>query len=78
MIEEYPQSAQFIVEETLANDVHEKKAKHWILSADFASYVGISRFVLGLYNHIDVLESPAFKEYLKGEILKMQEKAGVF
>ena len=78
MIEEYPQSAQFIVEETLANDVHEKKAKHWILSADFASYVGISRFVLGLYNHIDVLESPAFKEYLKGEIQKMQEKAGVF
>ena len=85
MIEEYPKSAEFIVEETFADgaehtdvpeNIHQgKTAKHWIFSADFASFIGISRFVLGLYNHIDVLESPAFKEYLKEEIQKMVEKA---
>lgn len=86
MIEEYPKSADFIVEEALADDADDegnassdtprKDAKHWIFSADFASYIGISRFVLGLYNHIDVLESREFKEYLRGELRKMQEKTG--
>ena len=89
MIEEYPKSAEFIVEETFADGANDegnaddtsivaprKDAKHWIFSADFASYIGISRFVLGLYNHIDVLESREFKEYLRGELRKMQEKTG--
>ena len=86
MIEEYPKSADFIVEEALADeadgegnassDTPRKDAKHWIFSADFASYIGISRFVLGLYNHIDVLESREFKEYLREEVQKMQEKTG--
>ena len=87
MIEEYPRSADFIVEEALADEADgagnaddagivapRKDAKHWIFSADFASYIGISRFVLGLYNHIDVLESREFKEYLRGEVKKMMEK----
>ena len=85
MIEEYPKSADFIEEEALADDAdeansdtHRKDAKHWIFSADFASYIGISRFVLGLYNHIDVLESQEFQEYLRGEVQKMQAKAGRF
>ena len=91
MIEEYPKSADFIVEEALADEVdgagnaddtsivaHRKDAKHWIFSADFASYIGISRFVLGLYNHIDVLESREFKEYLREEVQKMQDRTGRF
>lgn len=91
MIEEYPKSADFIVEEALADEADgagnaddtsivapRKDAKHWIFSADFASYIGISRFVLGLYNHIDVLESREFKEYLREEVQKMQDRTGRF
>ena len=66
MIEEYPRSEDFIVKES---------ATHWIFEADMASYVGISRFVLGLYNHIDVLGSEQFCEYMRGEVVKMFEKA---
>lgn len=91
MIEEYPKSTDFIVEEALADEADgagnaddtsivapRKDAKHWIFSADFASYIGISRFVLGLYNHIDVLESREFKEYLREEVQKMQDRTGRF
>ena len=91
MIEEYPKSTDFIVEEALADEADgagnaddtsivapRKDAKHWIFSADFASYIGISRFVLGLYNHIDVLESREFKEYLIEEVQKMQDRTGRF
>lgn len=66
MIEEYPRSEDSIVKES---------ATHWIFEADMASYVGISRFVLGLYNHIDVLGSEQFCEYMRGEVVNMFEKA---
>lgn len=66
MIEEYPKSADFIVQET---------EKSWIFATDVASYLGISRFVLGLYGHIDVLESAAFAKYLSDEILEMYNKS---
>ena len=69
MIEEYPRSEESIVKES---------ATHWIFEADMASYVGISRFVLGLYNHIDVLGSEQFYEYMRGEVVKMFEKASDF
>lgn len=66
MIEEYPKSADFIEQET---------EKSWIFTTDVASYLGISRFVLGLYGHIDVLESAGFAKYLSDEILKMYNKS---
>ena len=67
-VEEYPKSADFIVKET---------EKSWIFEAEMASYIGISRFVLGLFGHIEVIESPAFYDYLKKEIQMMSEKAGL-
>jgi len=51
--------------------------KSWIFEAEMASYIGISRFVLGLFGHIEVIESPAFYDYLKKEIQMMSEKAGL-
>lgn len=66
MMEEYPKSSDFIEQET---------EKTWIFTANVASYLGISRFVLGLYGHIDVLESMEFKSFLSEEIEKMHSKS---
>lgn len=66
MREEYPKSSDFIEQET---------EKTWIFTANVASYLGISRFVLGLYRHIDVLESMEFKSFLSEEIEKMHSKS---
>ena len=55
MLEEYPKSAEFIVQEDDA---------HWLFRGEVASYLGISRFVLGLYDHVKVLGSDAFRSYL--------------
>ena len=35
-----------------------------LLKTEVCSYVGIARFVLGLYDDIEVVDSPEFKEYL--------------
>ncbi len=42
--------------------------RHFSLELDVCSYVGIGRFVLGLYNDIEVLGNDGFKEYLHQEI----------
>lgn len=42
--------------------------RHFSLELDVCSYVGIGRFVLGLYNDIEVLGNDGFKEYLHKEI----------
>lgn len=42
--------------------------RHFSLELDVCSYVGIGRFVLGLYNDIEVQGNDGFKEYLHQEI----------
>ena len=63
MLEEYPKSADFIVQED---------DKHWLFTTDVASYLGISRFILGLYTHIDVLGGEGLRQFLREEIDKMK------
>ena len=59
MIEEYPLSAPLFEQED---------QNHWLLSMDVCSYAGIGRFVLGLFEDIDVLGSQEFIQYLKEKI----------
>lgn len=59
MLEEYPGSDGFIVQQDDA---------HWLFRGHVASYVGISRFVLGLYDHVKVLGSEAFRSYLSDRL----------
>lgn len=59
MIEEYPLSEPLFEQED---------TNHWLLSMDVCSYAGIGRFVLGLFEDIEVLGSQEFKEYLKEKI----------
>lgn len=57
--EEYPQAADCL---TPAAD------SRWHLHIDVCSYTGIGRFVLGLYDDIEVLGDAGFKAYLKAKI----------
>ena len=63
LLEEYPQAAAYIVPDD---------SQHWILSLDVCSYLGISRFVLGLLDSIDILGSNEFREYINEKIAKMK------
>lgn len=65
MLEEYPKSQRMFEQE---DDTH------WILRIDVASYLGIGRFVLGLYDDIEILEGEGFKEYLAKKIEDMKAK----
>lgn len=41
---------------------------HWFLKLEVCSYIGIGRFVLGLYDDIKVLGDDGFKDYLKNKL----------
>lgn len=59
MLEEYPLSAPCFAE--MGNN-------KWLFRTEVCSYLGIGRFVLGLYDDIEVIGDEGFKEYLKGKI----------
>ena len=65
IVEEYPQSERFL---TADGD------QHWLLEMDVCSYVGIGRFVMGLYEGIDVLEDDGLKEYIREKITLLNKK----
>ena len=60
--EEYPISS---------NSFSKQEDNHWIVSLDVVSYLGLGRFVLGLYDDIEILEGDGFKDYIKSKIVKM-------
>lgn len=62
LLEEYPQAAS----QTVQEDAH-----HWRLDTDVASYVGISRFVLGLFDEIEVVAGDGLRDYLHKRIARM-------
>lgn len=59
LLEEHPLSESFITE----TDDKER----WLFETDVVSFLGIGRFVLGLYDDIEVLGSEEFKAYLKSK-----------
>lgn len=54
LTEEYPQTARFVRPE----------GDRWAVGLDVASYLGIGRFVLGLYDHVGVRGDAAFIDWL--------------
>ena len=62
LLEEYPRSADHI---------REDDDNHWLFEADIVSYLGIGRFVLGLYDDINIIEGNGFKSYIQKKISKM-------
>ncbi len=61
MLEEYPHSASMIVPEDDA---------HWIFETELVGYVGIGRFILGLFDHVQVLEGDGLKAFLNEKLSK--------
>lgn len=66
LIEEYPMAQSHVAPD--------KDGKHWIFKADMVSYLGIGRFVLGLFHDIEILHDAKFKQYIAQCIEQMQEK----
>lgn len=72
IVEEYPKSVDFIEElHDRTDETSGTIPQSWLLSIEVASYLGISRFVLGLYSHVEIIDSPDFLEFVNGEIKKM-------
>lgn len=62
MVEEYPQSAKCF---TADGDTV------WVFEGEVVSFLGIGRFVLGLYEDIEVIGCEEFKAYLAEKIKSM-------
>jgi len=57
LCEEYPKAKE---DATKAKDEN-----HWILNAKVYNVAGIGRFVVGLANHISIIDAPELKEYIR-------------
>lgn len=63
--EEYPRAASYLVSED---------EDHWLLSIEVCSFQGVGRFVLGLSEDIEVLESEDFRRFLAEKIHILTKK----
>lgn len=61
LLEEYPLSEKYITQ--IDNS-------HWLLETQVANLQGIGRFVTGLLDDIEIIESPELKEYITNYINK--------
>ena len=56
LIEEYPLSER---------DLTQIDDRHWLLNTEVCNYAGVGRFVMGLAEDIEVIDSPEFIDYLR-------------
>lgn len=62
LMEEYPLSKEFLTQ--VADN-------EWILETNVCNFEGVTRFILGLYEDVEIVESPEFKEFVSDRIRKM-------
>ncbi|MBQ8046918.1 MAG: WYL domain-containing transcriptional regulator [Prevotella sp.] len=62
MLEEYPDSEACF---TSADE------GHWVFKTEVVSYLGITRFVLGLYEDIEVLGDEAFRRHMREQVERL-------
>ena len=63
LLEEYPLAERDIVKE---------ESDGWVLDTLVSNYRGVGRFVLGLMDDVEVLESEEFKSYLRAKIAEVK------
>lgn len=63
--EEYPRAERYITQED---------EEHWLVEMNVCSFTGIGRFILGLYDDIEILGSEDLKEYMKEKINQLYNK----
>lgn len=59
LVEEYPLSER---------DIMQESEGRWLLDTKVCNYRGIGRFVMGLMDDIDIVDSPEFEEYIRRHI----------
>lgn len=64
LVEEYPLAEKYMTRED---------ENHWLFETEVCRYEGVARFVVGLLEDIEVLESPEFKAFLKKKIQAMEK-----
>ena len=65
LTEEYPLAER---------DLSREDENHWILRTEVCSMAGIGRFVLGLWEDVEIIDSPELSDYLSKKIEKMYNK----
>lgn len=65
MLEEYPESAACFTRQ---------EDGRWLFEADVCSYLGIGRFILGLYDDMEVVGDEGLREYLMEKIKRWGEE----
>ena len=63
MLEEYPQAAELMTPDAVDS---------WTFQADVVSFLGIGRFVLGLYDDIQIIGCQQFIDYIAEKIKRMK------
>lgn len=62
LLEEYPLAER---------DLQQEGESSWLLDTEVCNYAGAARFVLGLADDIEVIESEEFRTYLRGKIAEL-------
>jgi predicted DNA-binding transcriptional regulator YafY len=65
LIEEYPLSER---------DLSQIDDTHWLLDTQVCNYAGVGRFVMGLIEDIEVVDSPEFIDYLRKRVPILESK----
>lgn len=55
LIEEYPLAER---------DLQPTSDNHWLLTTDVCNYLGVGRFVMGLLDDIEIIDSPELQQYI--------------
>jgi hypothetical protein len=61
-MEEYPLAER---------DMQKTKTNEWMLTTNVCSFEGIGRFVMGLYDEIEIIGSPEFETFIRNKIDKI-------
>ncbi len=62
LLEEYPLAER---------DLQQEGESSWLLDTEVCNYAGAARFVLGLADDIEVVESEEFRTYLRGKVAEL-------
>lgn len=50
---------------------------HWLFEADVANYEGVSRFIIGLFDHIEVLGDEDLKHFIREKLKMMNDSDNI-
>ena len=65
LLEEYPDAQR---------QLEQQPDGKYLLATEVCNYAGIGRFVLGLYDDIEIVDSPEFDQYMKQRIEQLTQR----